>query len=173
MQIHFRHIPSVHQYLELGIRLPMWPRLRSRKIVSELFCTQVDIFFSYMLLLKECFDETRHCYLYIFTILKTYHVLAANAIGDCTGDSFVVSGTNNNVPVICGENSGQHSKYQKLKLYNSQGNFILPPHRFQFIDSSILFIFIVFLDMADGCATLHFNLGNFILFRVRHMMHFY
>jgi len=31
-----------------------------------------------------------------------------NAIGDCTGDSFVVSGTNNNVPIICGENSGQH-----------------------------------------------------------------
>jgi len=47
-----------------------------------------------------------------------------NAIGDCTGDSFVVSGTNNNVPIICGENSGQH----------------------------------IFLDMADGCATLHFNL---------------
>ena len=102
----------------------MWPRLRCRKIVSELFCTQIDIYFSYMLLLKECFDETRHCYLYIFMILKTYHVLAANAIGDCTGDSFVVSGTNNNVPIICGENSGQHSKYQKLKLYDSQGNFI-------------------------------------------------
>ena len=35
----------------------------------------------------------------------------ANAIGDCTGDSFIVSGTNNNVPMICGENSGQHSKF--------------------------------------------------------------
>ena len=103
----------------------MWPRLRCRKIVSELFCTPIDIYFSYMLLLKECFDDTRHCYFCIFTILKTSHVLAANAIGDCTGDSFVVSGTNNNVPIICGENSGQHSKYQKLKLYNSLGNFIL------------------------------------------------
>lgn len=47
-----------------------------------------------------------------------------NAIGDCTGDSFIVSGTNNNVPMICGENSGQH----------------------------------LYLDMADGCAKLHFNL---------------
>jgi len=47
-----------------------------------------------------------------------------NAIGDCTGDSFVVSGTNNQVPIICGENSGQH----------------------------------IFLDMADGCANLYFNL---------------
>lgn len=47
-----------------------------------------------------------------------------NAIGDCTGDSFIVSGTNNNVPIICGENSGQH----------------------------------IFLDMAEGCANLHFNL---------------
>lgn len=47
-----------------------------------------------------------------------------NAIGDCTGDNFVVSGTNNQVPVICGENSGQH----------------------------------IFLDMAEGCATLNFNL---------------
>ena len=153
----------------------MWPRLRCRKIVSDTFCTQIDTYFSYMLLLKECFDETRHCYLYIFMILKTYHVLAANAIGDCTGDSFVVSGTNNNVPIICGENSGQHSKYQKLKLYDSQGNFIsyylenvLEVKKYTF-----LFIFIVFLDMADGCATLHFNLGNFILFRVRHMMYFY
>ena len=36
----------------------------------------------------------------------------ANAIGDCTGDSFIVSGTNNNIPMICGENSGQHSKYK-------------------------------------------------------------
>ena len=41
------------------------------------------------------------------------HVFAANAIGDCTGDNFVVSGTNNQVPVICGENSGQHSKYEE------------------------------------------------------------
>lgn len=47
-----------------------------------------------------------------------------NAIGDCTGDSFIVSGTNTNIPMICGENSGQH----------------------------------IFLDMADGCANLHFNL---------------
>ena len=132
----------------------MLPRLRCRKIVSELFCTPIDIYFSDMLLLKECFDDTRHCYFCIFTILKTSHVLAANAIGDCTGDSFVVSGTNNNVPIICGENSGQHSKYQKIKLYNSPGNFI----SYIYLENVllvnkciILFIFIVFLDMADGC----------------------
>lgn len=31
-----------------------------------------------------------------------------NALGDCVGDAFIVSNVNNQVPVICGENSGQH-----------------------------------------------------------------
>lgn len=49
---------------------------------------------------------------------------SANAIGDCTGDAFIVTGTNSIVPIICGENSGQH----------------------------------IFMDMGEGCATIHFNL---------------
>lgn len=37
--------------------------------------------------------------------------------GDCNDDRFVVSGTNVNhqVPVLCGINSGQHSKQQLEK----------------------------------------------------------
>ena len=48
--------------------------------------------------------------------------ILANAIGDCTGDAFIVSNVNNNVPIICGENSGQHSK--KI-LCRSSENMIL------------------------------------------------
>ena len=54
----------------------------------------------------------------VFKIVFIFFI--ANAIGDCTGDSFIVSGTNNNVPMICGENSGQHSKFAELR-----GSFFL------------------------------------------------
>ena len=33
-----------------------------------------------------------------------------SAVGDCLTDTFVVSGSGTSSPVICGTNSGQHSK---------------------------------------------------------------
>ena len=35
-----------------------------------------------------------------------------SAVGDCLTDTFVVSGSGVSSPVICGTNSGQHSKTQ-------------------------------------------------------------
>ena len=42
----------------------------------------------------------------------------------CVTDSFIVTGTTNPVPVICGDNSGQHSKHDE-KLFFSLSLFLL------------------------------------------------
>ena len=36
--------------------------------------------------------------------------LASNNLGDCTTDTFVISGQGGGSPVICGTNTGQHCK---------------------------------------------------------------
>ena len=39
---------------------------------------------------------------------------AGASVGDCLTDTFVVSGGGKSSPVICGTNTGQHSKIQLL-----------------------------------------------------------
>ena len=81
--------------------------LRCRRIVSILIVLE-NWFQATSKLCSECTLVEK---LYESVLYQSkFQFVSANAIGDCTGDSFIVSGTNNNVPIICGENSGQHSK---------------------------------------------------------------
>ena len=39
----------------------------------------------------------------------------ASSVGDCVYDTFVVTSTTKGSPVICGENTGAHSKFNLMK----------------------------------------------------------
>ena len=56
----------------------------------------------------------------LYEYLKNFKIQIAGAVGDCTGDTFTASSPSlGGSPVICGYNTGQHSKihnnyYNKL-----------------------------------------------------------
>ncbi len=72
------------------------------------------------------------------------NVLNGGAIGDCTTDTFsVTSPGNRGSPIICGFNTGQHSKNKNLRKR---------------IYAKLLIFFLVFVDASDLCHVLNFNL---------------
>ena len=40
------------------------------------------------------------------------------SVGDCIDDTFVVTSTKKGSPVICGTNTGQHSKLISFRIYS-------------------------------------------------------
>ena len=81
-------------------------------------------------------------------------------LGQCQTDMFSVTAPGNNAPpVICGTNSGEHSKYLyyelNLTLWN---NFCFainlnPPFQ------TLLHKILVYVDSSDLCNDLGFNIG--------------
>ena len=48
------------------------------------------------------------------TAQSTGGTTEGGAIGDCISDQFSIDGPNQGSPVICGTNTGQHSKYHAV-----------------------------------------------------------
>ena len=83
--------------------------------------------------------------------------MASNNQGDCTTDTFSITGGSGGSPVICGTNTGQHCK---KPLYWLKNNYV-PTYCFYTHTISHQFIFIVFVD-SDGstCSKATFTFGG-------------
>ena len=53
----------------------------------------------------------------------TGSLLAGGAYGQCTMDTFQVTGSGGASPVICGSNDGQHSEFTEYTLQMFTGNY--------------------------------------------------
>ncbi len=63
------------------------------------------------MLLNHSLQFLTIAHLYFRLDFSKFHTAQPNSEGVCGNDVFSVGGTDLNVPSICGENKGQHSKY--------------------------------------------------------------